>query len=75
MIMTNQSGKRGTMTTGERMTARVTIATAMLKAIRIYNTEGKIPAKQFVHDRARSMVDELMPVRTTDMPNAGNELP
>jgi len=47
----------------------------MLKAIRIYNTEGKIPAKQFVHDRARSMVDELMPVRTTDMPNAGNELP
>ena len=55
------------------MTARVTIATAMLKAIRIYNTEGKIPAKQFAHDRARSMVDELMPVRTTDMPNTEHE--
>ena len=61
------------VTLGDRMTARVAIATAMLQAIRIYNTEGKVPAKQFAHDKARSLVDDFMPVQIPDTPNAKSE--
>ena len=59
---------------GDRMTARVVIATAMLQAIRVYCTDGKVPAKQFARDKARSLVDELMPVQIPDTPNAESEV-
>jgi len=44
-----------------RAIARLAIATAMTKAVRIYATDGKDAARDFIRDRCRSLVDELIP--------------
>jgi hypothetical protein len=44
-----------------RALARLAIATAMTKAVATYATDGKDAARDFIRDRCRSLVDELIP--------------
>lgn len=55
------SGIPSTDLLASRAIARLAIASAMTKAVATYATDGKDAARDFIRDRCRSLVDELIP--------------
>lgn len=60
------SGIPSTDLLAHRAIARLAIATAMTKAVEVYAQDGKDAASEFIRDRCRSLVDELIPKDAND---------